>query len=353
MQTKGLRSFLGLLNYARAYIPNMGRLLSPLYAKISPKGEKQLNSEDWKLIQRIKDQVQKLPDLDLAPPKCFIILETDGCMEGWGGVCKWKLDEFGPKSSEKICAYASGKFFPLKSTIDAEIHAAMNSLEIFKIHYLDKPSLTLRTDCQAIISFFNRISNHKPSRIRWVGFTDYITGLGIPVKFEHIKGDDNKLADSLSRLINLFIYDTECLKDPEIPLITEAVNERFQSVAAGTMSRELQQKSAAILACTVNSLINRRCSWQDPLEYQSSTSVTTGGNWKQSKHAPSRISKTHSIMWRKSKEEKRHTWQDQQGVTTGQTTGFPTHEPLTASSNSDHVESKISSEISTQSRRRK
>ncbi|TYH92864.1 hypothetical protein ES332_A13G213900v1 [Gossypium tomentosum] len=84
-------------------------------------------------------------------------------MEGWGGICKWKQEEFGPKSSERICAYASGKFFPLKSTIDAEIHAAMNSLENFKIHYLDKPSLTLRTDCQAIISFFNRISNHKPS----------------------------------------------------------------------------------------------------------------------------------------------------------------------------------------------
>ncbi|KAG6506020.1 hypothetical protein ZIOFF_031335 [Zingiber officinale] len=31
-------------------------------------------------------------------------------------------------SEERICAYASGKFNPIKSTIDAEIHAVMNSL---------------------------------------------------------------------------------------------------------------------------------------------------------------------------------------------------------------------------------
>ncbi|TYH61613.1 hypothetical protein ES332_D07G064300v1 [Gossypium tomentosum] len=145
----------------------------------------------------------------------------------------------------------------------------------------------------------------------------------------------------------------ECLKDPEVPLITKAVSERFQSIAAGTMSLELQRKSAAILACTVSSLTNRRCLWQDPREYQSSTSTTTGGNWKQSRHAPSRTLKTHSTTWRESKEEKKHTWQDQQGVTTGQQIGFPTQGLPTASSNSDHAGSKISSGISIPSRRRK
>lgn len=43
---KGLRSFLGLLNYARAYIPNLGKLLSPLYAKASPTGERRMNAKD-------------------------------------------------------------------------------------------------------------------------------------------------------------------------------------------------------------------------------------------------------------------------------------------------------------------
>ncbi|XP_028111831.1 uncharacterized protein LOC114310135 [Camellia sinensis] len=203
-ETKGLRSWLGLLNYARAYIKDMGRLLSPLYSKVSPKGERRINSQDWALIRQIKAQIRKLPSLSIPPEDCVIVLEVDGCMEGWGGICKWKAASKDPHSTERICSYASGKFNPIKSTIDAEIHACINSLEAFKIFYLDKKQLTLRTDCQAIISFFNKTANHKPSRSRWLVFTDYITGLGIDVKLEHISGSDNVLADALSRLAIYF-----------------------------------------------------------------------------------------------------------------------------------------------------
>ena len=45
-QKSGMRSWLGLLNYARSYIPNLGKLLSPLYAKTSPTGDKRLNKQD-------------------------------------------------------------------------------------------------------------------------------------------------------------------------------------------------------------------------------------------------------------------------------------------------------------------
>lgn len=120
-------------------------------------------------------------------------------------MCKWKPSMFDSKAAERICAYANGKFNPIKSTIDAEIHVVINSLEALKIHYLDKKELIIRTDCQAIISFFGKTSTNKPSRVRWLAFTDYVTGTGIPISFEHIDGKDNQLADSLSRLINCLI----------------------------------------------------------------------------------------------------------------------------------------------------
>ncbi|KAG6483913.1 hypothetical protein ZIOFF_060699 [Zingiber officinale] len=47
----------------------------------------------------------------------------------------------------------------------------------------------------------NFLSQNKPSRVRWVAFTDFITGLGIDVQFQHIEGKDNTLADTLSRLV--------------------------------------------------------------------------------------------------------------------------------------------------------
>ncbi|GJY94184.1 putative polyprotein [Tanacetum coccineum] len=72
-------------------------------------------------------------------------------MKGWGGIVKWKKSKEDPRSSERICAYASGKFSTTQSTIDTEINACINTLEKLKIYYLDKQEVTLRTDCQAII----------------------------------------------------------------------------------------------------------------------------------------------------------------------------------------------------------
>ncbi|KAG6513895.1 hypothetical protein ZIOFF_024232 [Zingiber officinale] len=109
-----------------------------------------MNAQDWRLIREVKAMIQNLPDLTIPPEKCFVIIEADGCMDGWGGILKWKQQKYDSKASEQISAYASGKFSPPKSTIDAEIHAVMNSLNSFKIYYLDKEELLIRTDCNSI-----------------------------------------------------------------------------------------------------------------------------------------------------------------------------------------------------------
>ncbi|GKC37829.1 Orf y [Tanacetum coccineum] len=200
---KGLRSFLGILNYARNHIPKLGILLRPLYEKINAHEDKRLKPFDYELVRKIKEQVQNLPDLEIPPENAHIILETDGCMEGWGAIVKWKKSKKDPRSSERICAYASGKFSTTQSTIDAEINACINTLEKLKIYYLDKQEVTLRTNCQAIISFYNKTNSNKSSRVRWIKFADAVTGTGVKINIEHIEGKHNTLADSLSRLVNL------------------------------------------------------------------------------------------------------------------------------------------------------
>ncbi|GJX20681.1 putative polyprotein, partial [Tanacetum coccineum] len=195
---KGLRSFLGILNYARQHIPKLGILLRPL-------------------------KVQQLPDLSIPPEEAHIILEVDGCMKGWGGIVKWKQKKNDPRSTEKVCAYASGKFTNVLSTIDAEISACINTLEKLKIYYLDKQEITLRTDCQAIISFYKKTTSSKASRVRWMKFADAVTGTGVKIEIEHIEGKHNILADSLSRLVNSCV--TACTtkeKDPQMKKITRA-----------------------------------------------------------------------------------------------------------------------------------
>nr|GEZ10892.1 putative polyprotein [Tanacetum cinerariifolium] len=144
--------------------PKLGILLRPLYEKTNARGDKRMKSSDYELVRKIKEQVQNLPDLEIPPENAYIILETVGCMEGWGRIVKWKKSKEDLRGSERICAYASGKFSTTQSTIDAEINACINTLEKLKIYYLDKQEVTLRTDCQAIISFYNKTNSNKSSR---------------------------------------------------------------------------------------------------------------------------------------------------------------------------------------------
>ncbi|KAK6924282.1 Zinc finger, CCHC-type [Dillenia turbinata] len=251
-EKKDLRSWLGLLNYARNYIPNLGKLLGPLYAKTSPQGEKRMNAQDWKIVYDIQSMVQKLPTLEVPEDNCYIVIESDGCMEGWGGICKWKTKEYDPPRTEKICAYASGTYNPLKSTIDAEIGAVIHSLESFKIFYLSQKKIIVRTDCQAIISFFNKSFSYKPSRLRWINFVDYITGTGVDYKFEHIAGKDNQLADTLSRLITTLCSSWTALDQATTELITKACqmegnSETCRLLNSLTLMQQQAQNFASIL----------------------------------------------------------------------------------------------------------
>ncbi|AAK35158.1 polyprotein, partial [Spiraea yellow leafspot virus] len=220
---KGLRSWLGVLNYARNYIPKCGTLLGPLYSKTGEHGDRRMSPSDWKLVKQVKQLVSNLPDLKLPSTDAYIIIECDGCMEGWGGICKWRPKKGDSAAAEEICGYASGKFPTIKSTIDAEMHAVMNSLEKFQIFYMSKGEVTIRTDCQAIISFYEKLNANKPSRVRWLSFCDYITNTGVQVKFEHIKGKNNQIADTLSRLAQTLAY-TRWLPEEQNEVLHQALN---------------------------------------------------------------------------------------------------------------------------------
>ncbi|KAG6533286.1 hypothetical protein ZIOFF_007152 [Zingiber officinale] len=225
-EKKGMRSWLGVLNYARTYIPNLSSKLGPLYEKTSPHGDKRMKASDWVLVKQIKAKVQQLPDLEIPLEHVYIILETDGSMIWWGGLCKWKPKKVDPRSMERVCAYAHGKFPIVKSVINAEIFVVMETMSALKIHFLDKEEITLRIDCQAIIIFHNKSAKNKPSRVRWITFTDFITGTGVKVNFEHIDDKLNIFADSLSKLMEgqetIAVLTEEGLGgSTQFPLLTE------------------------------------------------------------------------------------------------------------------------------------
>lgn len=89
-KTKDLQKFLGLLNYARNFIKDLGKITRPLYSKIGSTGQNTFNVEDIKLVQQLKRMIQDFPDL--APPleTDYLIVEIDESLQGWGSILKAK-----------------------------------------------------------------------------------------------------------------------------------------------------------------------------------------------------------------------------------------------------------------------
>ena len=203
-ETKELQKFLGLLNYARPFIKNLSRIAGPLFSKVGSKGQKYFNQEDIKLVKSLKEIVTKLPPLDLPLINDYLIIETDGCSLGWGAVLLAKPHKYSAKNTEKICRYSSGKYKEKGniSSIDAEVLAIIYAIDSFRILIISKKEITIRTDCAAIVKFYKLKNEKRSSQRRWLNFTERIINTGIKIEIEHIKGSDNSLADSLSRLIN-------------------------------------------------------------------------------------------------------------------------------------------------------
>ena len=79
-----------------------------------------------------------------------------------------------------------------------EILAVIIAINAFRL-YLGFKEFIVRTDCEGICRYYNKVNSNKSSTRRWVLFEDIITINGYKVIFEHIKGKNNTLPDIFSR----------------------------------------------------------------------------------------------------------------------------------------------------------
>jgi len=85
------------------------------------------------------------------------------------------------------------------SSIDAEILVVIYGLNSFKLYIINKKEILVRTDCEAIVKFHQKINGKSSNKRWWLNFLDVTSIYNITL--EHIKGKDNSLADQLIRLI--------------------------------------------------------------------------------------------------------------------------------------------------------
>ena len=84
------------------------------------------------------------------------------------------------------------------SANETDLRFPTDAINPFRL-YLGFKEFTVRTDCEAICKYYNKVNSKKSSTRGWILLEDIITGNGYKVIFEHIKEKDNTLSDIFSR----------------------------------------------------------------------------------------------------------------------------------------------------------
>ena len=189
---KQLRSFLGLVGYYRAFVPNFAAIAVPL-TDLTQKGKPDKlvwTDVQEQAFQTLKRHVCVQPVLRLPDISKQFILQTDASAEGIGAVLFQEVE-----GVKHPVAYASKKLLPRErnySTIEREALAVIWGVQKFQ-NYLMGTHFILETD-HSPLQYLDQAKFQNSRIMRW-------TLLLQPYRFtlRAIKGSENVGADYLSR----------------------------------------------------------------------------------------------------------------------------------------------------------
>lgn len=225
-----LSTWLGTLNYYRAFVPQFATLATPLYMHAATSKTKRNKALHWtdNMLQAHRalcDQIARQRELFMFDPKLPSRIKTDAASGiGLGGVleqnyagteheqydCTAHCDEHGPRSTWHPVEFYSRRLIP------AETNYRTHELELLAIvectaqwqHLLSGTEFTILTDNVAVCYYSTKsLSKLSPREIRWLTKLAHFS----PLNIQHIKGTHNVIADNLSR-------NPENSKDPLIIL---------------------------------------------------------------------------------------------------------------------------------------
>ena len=182
---------MGIVNYLRKFAPNLATVAAPLSELQGSTKEFAWNhthTEAFNQIKTIFNSKQILVPIkdDIDP----VYLMTDASNTGIAGCVGQKINDV-----IRPAGFHSGKLNPGQvnyTTTDKELLAIVDSLRHFQDE-LQGHKITIRTDHQALVSFMKNIQTNQMKR-RWQEFMSQFD-----ITLEHIKGENNAIADFLSR----------------------------------------------------------------------------------------------------------------------------------------------------------
>lgn len=216
---KAVSRFIGMVNFFAKFIPNFAEHAAPLNL-LRRKGQKFAWTQDQdQAFQYLRNAIAQPPVLRMANFDKPFVLQTDASSCALGAVLLQEIDGI-----RQPIAYASRTLTPAErkasSAYESECLAVVFGVEKFR-QYLEHREFLLETDNQALSWLLAR-----PRQLgklgRWVA---KLTSLKFQVA--HIRGTQNVIADSLSRMFEPENLPVETDSSPDINIICNSLLTNF------------------------------------------------------------------------------------------------------------------------------
>lgn len=220
-----LRRFIGMLNYYRRCLPKAAETQAPLNDFLKDGKKKDKRKVPWTeetlvAFQNCKDSIVNATKATFLNPTAPLALCCDASSIAIGAAVEQFED-----NCWKPLGFFSRKLSPAEtrySAYDRELLAIFAALKFFK-HILEAREFVIKTDHKPLT--FALTQKAEKSSDRQIRQLDFISQFNAPI--QHIKGDQNLVADALSRVNAIdmqFVLDAktihEAQKDDKIPTKT-------------------------------------------------------------------------------------------------------------------------------------
>ena len=216
-----VKRFLGMIGYYRRFIKDFANKALPLF-ELTKKGKKfEMTPEAENAFSTLREAMVTAPILKMPDFKKLFLVRTDASDKAVGGVLLQKHGTiYHPVAYHSQTLRKHQLSWPIW---EKEAFALVNCVEKWRF-YLEGNRFTVETD-NSVVASLMKTKNPQKRVARWV-----TTLQEFNFEIKHIKGEDNKLADILSRDIEgryeINVGETidigrEQRRDPEISAMIE------------------------------------------------------------------------------------------------------------------------------------